>query len=177
MNPYVQDRPFVNTKFNNIFFFEIAWLVMTNFNDIAGLGGSLCHFRATAQICLSSVFRYVRAYFFYDVENEIFQRLIIFCFQKVFYLLQINFYAFTPDTHSYKINTLVYTATTKTNCSRTYNQQLMNDCYFILHTSWTWHWKVRVSFFAIYIHSNEIHNVAALIVYWCSGVSSTCFGP
>ena len=27
----------------------------------------------------------------------------------------------------------------------------------------TWHWKVRVSFFAIYIHSNEIHNVAALI--------------
>ena len=29
----------------------------------------------------------------------------------------------------------------------------------------------------IYIHSNEIHNVAALIVYWCSGVSSTCFGP
>ena len=29
----------------------------------------------------------------------------------------------------------------------------------------------------ICIHSNEIHNVAALIVYWCSGVSSTCFGP
>ena len=29
----------------------------------------------------------------------------------------------------------------------------------------------------IYIHSNEIHTVAALIVYWCSGVSSTCFGP
>ena len=29
----------------------------------------------------------------------------------------------------------------------------------------------------IYIHSNEIHNVAALIVYWCSAVSSTCFGP
>ena len=40
-----------------------------------------------------------------------------------------------------------------------------------------WHWKVRVSFFAIYIHSNEIHNVAALTVYWCIGVSSTCFGP
>ena len=39
-----------------------------------------------------------------------------------------------------------------------------------------WHWKVRVSFFAIYIHSNEIHNVAALIVYWCICVSSTCFG-
>ena len=30
---------------------------------------------------------------------------------------------------------------------------------------------------SIYIHSNEIHNVAALIVYWCIGVSSTCFGP
>ena len=29
----------------------------------------------------------------------------------------------------------------------------------------------------IYIYSNEIHNVAALIVYWCIGVSSTCFGP
>ena len=26
-----------------------------------------------------------------------------------------------------------------------------------------WHWKVRVSFFAIYIYSNEIHNVVALI--------------
>ena len=37
--------------------------------------------------------------------------------------------------------------------------------------SYSWHWKVRVSFFAIYIHSNEIHSVAALIVYWCSGVS------
>ena len=45
-----------------------------------------------------------------------------------------------------------------------------------LHDIGTWHWKVRVSFFAIYIHSNEIHNVAALTVYWCSGVSSTCFG-
>ena len=31
--------------------------------------------------------------------------------------------------------------------------------------------------FVLYIHSNEIHNVAALIVYWCTGVSSTCFGP
>ena len=30
---------------------------------------------------------------------------------------------------------------------------------------------------SIYIHSNEIHSVAALIVYWCLGVSSTCFGP
>ena len=39
----------------------------------------------------------------------------------------------------------------------------------------TWHWKVHVSFFAIYIHSNKIYNVAALIVYWCTGVSSTCF--
>ena len=27
----------------------------------------------------------------------------------------------------------------------------------------SWHWKVRVSFFAIYTHSNEIHNVVALI--------------
>ena len=27
----------------------------------------------------------------------------------------------------------------------------------------TIHWKVRVSFFAIYVHSNEIHNVAALV--------------
>ena len=41
----------------------------------------------------------------------------------------------------------------------------------------TWHWKVHVSFFAIYIHSNEIYTVAALIVYWCIGVSCTCFGP
>ena len=41
----------------------------------------------------------------------------------------------------------------------------------------SWHWKVRVSFFAIYIHSNEIYTVAALTVYWCTGVSSTCFGP
>ena len=41
----------------------------------------------------------------------------------------------------------------------------------------TWHWKVRVTFFAICIHSNEIYTVAALIVYWCIGVSSTCFGP
>ena len=30
---------------------------------------------------------------------------------------------------------------------------------------------------AICIHSNEMHNVAALFVYWCIGVSSTCFGP
>ena len=29
----------------------------------------------------------------------------------------------------------------------------------------------------IYIHSNEIHSVAAVIVYWCIGVNSTCFGP
>ena len=29
----------------------------------------------------------------------------------------------------------------------------------------------------IHTHSNEIHNVAALIVYLCSGVSFTCFGP
>ena len=35
------------------------------------------------------------------------------------------------------------------------------------HIVWTWLWKVRVSFFAIYIYipSNEIHNVFALIVY------------
>ena len=44
------------------------------------------------------------------------------------------------------------------------------------HVGATWHWKVRVTFFAIYIHSNEIHDVAALIVYWCIGVSFTCFG-
>ena len=26
----------------------------------------------------------------------------------------------------------------------------------------TWHWKVRVSFITIYIHSNEIHNIRGL---------------
>ena len=38
-------------------------------------------------------------------------------------------------------------------------------------------YRISYHFFAVYIHSNEIHSVAALIVYWCSGVSSTCFGP
>ena len=42
----------------------------------------------------------------------------------------------------------------------TYRSHPRNSSIFLF-----WHWKVRVSFFAIYIHSNEIHNVAALIVY------------
>ena len=31
------------------------------------------------------------------------------------------------------------------------------------HIFGTWHWKNRVSFFAIYIHSKEIHNAVALV--------------
>ena len=51
-----------------------------------------------------------------------------------------------------------------------------NDCRMV----WTTKLKMKLILqssaeelwkYAIYIHSNEIHNVAALIVYWCIGVS------
>ena len=57
------------------------------------------------------------------------------------------------------------------------NKKKGKTCHGSKHIMWAWHWKVHVSLFAIYIHSKEIHNVAALIVYWCIGFSSTCFGP
>ena len=53
-------------------------------------------------------------------------------------------------------------------CSLTYIlflQTSISKCTIYRNIYWNWYWKVRVSFFAIYIHSNEIHNVAALIVY------------
>ena len=53
----------------------------------------------------------------------------------------------------------------------------MEICWGRRSERWSRSKKKRNKYIYIYIHSNEIHNVASLIVYWCLGVSSTCFGP